>query len=186
MKKSASEREWLIIQLLARRAKNGYKVPEGFLDCAASIGHVFVTGDKAMKDAEKLAKMYRSDEYGVSYIVEYKKINPISTPFAEAIHKYVENNHKQSDRGKKDRPDTLNRFINECVRSNPTITTTQLLKEIKKLPTGDGRNGEIIEEITEDEIYFIEDGKGGNSATISGLKDRLSKAKKKIKINNSL
>ncbi len=180
MKKSASEREWLIYQRLARRAKNGYKVPEGFLDCAASFGQFFVTGDKAMKDAETLAKMSRSDEYGGSDITKYLKENPISTSFARAIHNYVENNHKQSDRGKKDRPDTLNRFINECVRSNPTITTTQLLKEIKKLPR------EIIEEITEDEIYFIEDGKGGNSATISGLKDRLSKAKKKIKINNSL
>ena len=50
--KTASEKEWLIYQRLARRAKNGYKVPEGFLDCAASFGQFFV------KDPERVSNEY--------------------------------------------------------------------------------------------------------------------------------
>ena len=102
--KTASEKEWLIIQRLARRAKNGYKVPEGFLDYAASFGQVIVTSDKTMKDAETLAKMSRSDEYGVSDITKYMKENPISTSFARAIHKHIEGKYTQSDIAKLLRP----------------------------------------------------------------------------------
>ena len=104
MKKLAAEREWLIYQRLARRAKNGYKVPEGFLDCAASFGQFFVTVDKAMKGAEKLAQMRRSDEYGCSDLAKIRKEYPMNTIFEEAIYAHIEGKYKQSDKAKHDRP----------------------------------------------------------------------------------
>ena len=102
--KTASEKEWLIYQRLARRAKNGYKVPEGFLDCAASFGQFFVTVDKAMKGAEKLAQMRRSDEYGCSDLAKIRKEYPMNTIFEEAIYAHIEGKYKQSDKAKHDRP----------------------------------------------------------------------------------
>jgi len=104
MKKLAAEREWFFYKRLARRAENGYKVPQEFIDCAASFGQFIVTGDKAMKDAETLAKMSRSDEYGGSDITKYLKENPISTGFARAIHKHIEGKYTQSDTAKYPRP----------------------------------------------------------------------------------
>jgi len=120
MKKSVAERELLIIQRLARRAINGYKVPQEFIDFAASFGQFIVTGNKTMKDAETLAKMRRSDEYGGSDITQYLKEKPINTGFAMAIHRHIEGKYKQSDTAKHPRPKknpTIRKLTIESMRS---------------------------------------------------------------------
>ena len=71
----------------------------------------------------------------------------------------------------------MQKLIIEIATEKPDITQTALLIELKKYK--DVRK--VIADITEDEIYFT--GKGEDSskaAPISGLKDRLTRAKKII------
>lgn len=83
---------------------------------------------------------------------------------------------KQKHIAQKTRLDPLQSLIIETIISNPQITVPELLDELKKIE-GDG----IVEEITDDKIYFFgKDKKGGNSAKKTGLKDRMTRAKKII------
>ncbi len=76
------------------------------------------------------------------------------------------------------RPDPLQLLIQKAVLENPSIRANGLLTWLKEQ-----ERGEVIDEITSDEIYWIVDnGRGGSSAPISGLKDRLSRAKKTLKV----
>jgi hypothetical protein len=87
---------------------------------------------------------------------------------------------RQKQIASKRRPDALQELIISLVQKTPSISVKNLLKALKSMD-GELSDAEVIEEITDDEIYFIENGKGGNIAPISGLKDRLTRAKKIIK-----
>jgi hypothetical protein len=83
----------------------------------------------------------------------------------------------------------LEKIIADVVRQNPKISVVQLLMELR-MQQGDG----IIDEIDETHIYFRQNGtaerpEGGDavgkrvisaSAPISGLKHRLTRARKKV------
>ena len=100
--------------------------------------------------------------------------------------------------GRADKTDALQDFIIAILRKEPKITVTQLLVKLR-LAT---QPGGPIEEVTDKDISYIEQkdkeralkdatrrGRGGRtpvesvsrSAPISGLKDRLSRARKKLK-----
>jgi hypothetical protein len=76
----------------------------------------------------------------------------------------------------KTRSDPLQSLIIKIISNDPQITATELLDELSK-----HEGGGIVEEITDDKIYFYgKDKKGGNSAKITGLKDRMTRARKII------
>jgi hypothetical protein len=91
--------------------------------------------------------------------------------------------------GKAAKADSLQMIITDIVQKNPEIAVTQLLLELRKYQ-GDG----IIDEIDETHIYFRQSGaaakpEGGqavgkrvisDSAPISGLKHRVTRARKKV------
>jgi hypothetical protein len=99
--------------------------------------------------------------------------------------------------GRADKSDALQDFIIAVLRKRPKITVTLLLEKLKIA----AQSGGAIEEVTNEEIAFVEpmnkrarrgatrEGQGGRepresasrSAPISGLKDRLSRARKKLK-----
>ena len=82
-------------------------------------------------------------------------------------------NVNQRQRAQGPRSDALNELIFALVGNNRDITVVELLKELEHY--------DIIEEITEEYIYFIQpNGKQGKPAPITGLKDRLYRAIKKI------
>ena len=71
------------------------------------------------------------------------------------------------------------KLLIEILRKKPSLTQEGWISELKKYEGGD-----TIEEVSEEEniIYFRdEDGKGGKEAKISGIKDRVSRLKKKLK-----
>jgi hypothetical protein len=80
---------------------------------------------------------------------------------------------KARENAKKPRPDPLSSLIFKILTDDPSLTWCEVLEALRE-----HENGEVIEEITEDEIYYIKDGKGGKPAPISGLKDRVSRIKK--------
>ena len=80
-----------------------------------------------------------------------------------------------SDRGQGPRADRLQLLIIEIVQDKPKITCNELVEELRKR-IGQG----VIEDIDEETIGYLNDKKLGVSAPIKGLKDRLSRAKKKI------
>jgi hypothetical protein len=84
----------------------------------------------------------------------------------------------QWGRGKRDKPDALQKIIIEIVKSNPSLKIGELLPALTDLK-GEG----IIEDIDDENISF-DDGGVLKDAAISGLKDRLSRAKQKIKKEN--
>jgi hypothetical protein len=89
--------------------------------------------------------------------------------------------YNQRKIAQKTRTDPLQNLIIEIMTKNPHITEPKLLAQLEAL-TGAG----VIEEIEDDKIYYIgKDGKGGKSAKITGLKDRMSRARKKILKNSS-
>lgn len=80
--------------------------------------------------------------------------------------------------GRAMKEDPLQKYILELVQTRPRITSTQLLKVL----VNEVRCG-LIEEVDKDDegLIYFKNGKGKrNDAEISGLKDRLSRAKKKI------
>jgi hypothetical protein len=83
----------------------------------------------------------------------------------------------QSERASNPRQDPLNTLISEILTDNPAMTEKEVLEALYDFE----RMG-VIEEIDKEEslIYYIKDGRGGFSAPISGLKDRVSRIKKKI------
>jgi hypothetical protein len=75
--------------------------------------------------------------------------------------------------GKAKKPDALQCLIIKIVSGQPQITEKKLLHELKM--AGDVRD--VVEDIEDGTIYFVDGGRS-KSAPISGLKDRLSRAKK--------
>lgn len=84
---------------------------------------------------------------------------------------------RQSEIAQKPRPDRLQRLIVELVRTHPSISTKELLRELERR-VGCG----VILSITDETIEFLktETEEGDEElacAPVSGLKDRLSHAK---------
>jgi hypothetical protein len=77
--------------------------------------------------------------------------------------------------GKAPKADALQKLIRQAVLANEKITEKELLKFLK---TQDGEG--VIDRIDEKSIHFVTKGKILKSAPISGLKDRLTRAKKEI------
>lgn len=91
--------------------------------------------------------------------------------------------------GKAAKADSLQKIITDIVRQSPEIAVTQLLLELRK-----HQGGGIIDEVDGTRIYFRQTGtvamSGGGkvvgmkvisaSAPISGLKHRLTRARKKV------
>lgn len=94
---------------------------------------------------------------------------------SERLETQREISEDASERASKPRPDPLNTLIHEVLTDNPAMTEKEVLEALYEHE----RSG-VIEEITEDEIYYIKGGKGGFTAPISGLKDRVSRIKKKM------
>ena len=78
MKKSVEERAFLLQQRLARRAEKGLKVPQEFLDCASSMGSLFVKTMQSFNQARALSEMIHSNEHGLSSIQEQLTEHPIN------------------------------------------------------------------------------------------------------------
>ena len=84
--------------------------------------------------------------------------------------------HLASKGGKAAKGDSLQKLIEEIVSKNPALSETQLfdaLKNNEKIPP--------LEDIDDETIFFTNSDGRSKSTPISGLKDRLSRAKKKIK-----
>jgi hypothetical protein len=88
--------------------------------------------------------------------------------------------------GKAERTDPLQNVILEAVREQPTIQYSELLNLLRKLPAKghavvcqvDQKSSLLVDQ--KEQIHFMD---GGRIATapVSGLKDRLSRARKKIR-----
>jgi hypothetical protein len=78
--------------------------------------------------------------------------------------------------GRAAKRDSLQRLIERIVRDNPAITECQLLAEFRSRQIG----RDVIDDIDEQDISFFHCGRT-KVAPLSGLKDRLSRAKKQIR-----
>ncbi|OAI14215.1 hypothetical protein A1507_15545 [Methylomonas koyamae] len=81
--------------------------------------------------------------------------------------------------GKKPKPDTLQILINQIVRNNPEISEKELLSKLEK-EKGLG----VIEDVEDIDIVFSDKNDQLKAARVSGLKDRLSRAKKKFALTS--
>jgi hypothetical protein len=79
--------------------------------------------------------------------------------------------------GSSEKVDALQSFINSVVEKRPKITGPELLDKIRAEV---GTGGPIVD-LDETSIWFVGAHDQSRSATISGLKDRLSRAKRKTK-----
>lgn len=77
--------------------------------------------------------------------------------------------------GEGNKADALQKHILELVQLNPKITSSQLLDQLAS-QKGSG----LIEDIDEDTILFLNQNDRLKNASVYGLKDRLSRAKKKL------
>jgi hypothetical protein len=81
---------------------------------------------------------------------------------------------RQRKIAQRDRTDALQKLIIQILEKKPYLNSRTILPELEKHKHG------VINDIDEELIYF-NDKKGEYSAKISGLKDRVSRAKKKLK-----
>lgn len=95
--------------------------------------------------------------------------------FRAALDEAATGRRRQRSNAKRLRTDPLQSLIQDIMMADPRIKSTELMDALRKHV-----GGPVIEEITEDEIFFVRNGRGGNAAPISGLKDRMSRARKKI------
>ena len=78
--------------------------------------------------------------------------------------------------GSVEKVDTLQNFILDVVRAKPRMTHVELLAELRQEENNDGQ----IVEVTEASVSFLTSRGRLRSAPITGLKDRLSRAKKRL------
>lgn len=91
-------------------------------------------------------------------------------------------NGKKTDQiaaGMKSKPDALQKLILGMVKENPKLSLSELTQSLED-EIGMG----TIEDVSDDVISFADDGKPISDSPISGLKDRLSRAKKSISKEN--
>lgn len=105
---------------------------------------------------------------------EYINANPVS---AEAVIHMLYFYHNQCA-SEKDRTDALSALILEIVKEQPKIKRRELLKALEK-----HKGGGCIETIDEGLIEWTDFDGIVDDLPISSLKDRLSRAKKKLKKN---
>jgi hypothetical protein len=79
--------------------------------------------------------------------------------------------------GLADKTDALQRVIEELVAENPSVSATIVLSRLRSMQSPSGP----IEEVTDAAISFTLANGRSREASISGLKDRLSRAKKKAR-----
>jgi hypothetical protein len=77
--------------------------------------------------------------------------------------------------GRRKRSDALQVVIEEIVAAAPTIGSNELLKMLHKRAA----IRDVIEDIDDGEIFFVENGRQ-RSARLAGVKDRLTRARKKL------
>jgi hypothetical protein len=82
--------------------------------------------------------------------------------------------------GRSQKSDALQSLIQDIVQENPKITQGQLLREL----TRKQKAGDVVVSIHEEPegkmIHFVDEDETPKKASVSGLKDRLSRAKRKI------
>lgn len=83
-------------------------------------------------------------------------------------------NIAQSNRGKELRADSLQTIITDELKTAPFIARSELIDKIASY-----KSEGVIDDIDEEDIFFSNKGKS-DSAPISGIKDRLYRAKKKL------
>jgi len=125
-----------------------------------------------------LSTLFVEDGFERNYARVERMLHPDDIEFVLArARNGIDETIARKRNASKRRPDRLQDLIIEIITKNLSMKPAELLAELKKHV-----RGQVVEEITEDEIYFIaKDGKGGNPAQISGLKDRITRAKKYIK-----
>ena len=82
--------------------------------------------------------------------------------------------------GSADKTDALQAFIIDAVRANRSITLAQLLDSLRQQQ----QPGGWLEDIDQETIWFLDAKHRSKSAQVSGLKDRLCRARKKIDAEN--
>lgn len=78
-------------------------------------------------------------------------------------------------RARKPRPDGLRTLIEGIIANNPKIKSAELLEELRSR-IGEG----VIESVTDDHIGWRDKNHPAGTSSITGLKDRLSRARKTI------
>ena len=134
-------------------------------------------GSEVVKNAalEKALRFAAKGQFGVAGKIFREHMQSGSIFFA-AIDEAKTGRRKNQRNAQKDRTNQLNKLILKIIEKKPKLKTPDILSELKKLE-GDG----VIDEITDDTIYWIEaDGAGGKSTPINGLKDRVSRMRKKV------
>jgi hypothetical protein len=86
---------------------------------------------------------------------------------------------RQRERGSKDRPDGLQRVIRAIVQKNPEIDESQLVEHLRSLARSN-IEGVIVEAITDEVVEWHDEKNPAEETPLSGLKHRLSRARKKI------
>jgi hypothetical protein len=81
---------------------------------------------------------------------------------------------------KNPRPDALQRLIIDIVAKVPAISSNRLLSGFRDLAAEPGKS-DVVFEVDETEVHFFEGEHKTGKAKISGLKDRLRRARKTIK-----
>lgn len=89
---------------------------------------------------------------------------------------------RQSGRlgGKARKDDPLQEIVSRIVRETPKITCAELQRKLAQMQ----QPGGPIEDVDDDSISFVNAKGRGYTAKISGLKDRLSRARQNLKSNN--
>ena len=83
---------------------------------------------------------------------------------------------RQRSAARNSRPDRLQRLILDIMDSNPRMSTAEVMRHLEEQ-----KRGEVIDDIDEGIIHFTNrHGDGGPMAAISGLKDRVSRARKAL------
>ena len=95
---------------------------------------------------------------------------------AENYHHTIKRGLAQKG-GRALKEDSLQRLIMSIVQHTPNVTTKLLLRALEREPPG-----RVIKHIGNELIEFSDDNGIVQTAPISGLKDRLSRAKKKLSI----
>ena len=97
-----------------------------------------------------------------------------------ALDEVVTGRRRQRKIARKDRGDALSRMIYELVdEKDGSLTESALLYELKHDGSG------VVDEVTDEKIWFISADGTGQSAPVSGLRGRLFRAKKKFRETSS-
>ena len=134
--------------------------------------------------------------------LESEQLRQIPVYFRESLEKPLEDSARAKQRcdeqskgqfqtefsrkgGKAPKTDALQRWIRDIVRAEPNMNTRQLLFKIRSLAkSGDSIFNQVDRKsdgsVGQHELIHFGDGGEDKTAPVSGLKDRLFRAKKKI------